>query len=162
MKRMHEEDGVPLFMEDVSINEIIYNFFQKLKKNEGKKMSEVKKKSNVKLVDAITIKAFVGFVSSLILLFLMDFGDQFEWKFSNKVFKFVFYIIVVAFLIISEVDRPALTAFMSKTFELIFDNRLTDEQKVSMMSQFGMSFMGYWADLSKRVNEKKNETEKIE
>jgi hypothetical protein len=25
-----------------------------------------------------------------------------------------------------------------------------------------MSFMGYWADLSKRVNEKKNETEKIE
>jgi hypothetical protein len=141
---------------------VIDNFFQKLKKNEVKKMSEVKKKSNVKLVDAITIKAFVGFVTTLMIWFVMNFGEQFEWKISNKVFQFIFYSICIAFLIISEVDRPALTAFMSKTFELIFDNRLTDEQKVSMMSQFGMSFMGYWADLSKRVNEKKNEIEKIE
>jgi len=138
---------------------IIESFFNKLQK-EQRKMTEVKKKSNVKLVDAITIKAFTGFVASLIVWFIMNFGDQFEWNLSNKVFQFIFYTLVIATLIVSEVDRPAITAFMSKTFELIFDNRLTDEQKVSMMSQFGMSFMGYWADLSLKVNERKDELEK--
>ena len=146
-----------------NIDIICKNFtksIQKKQKKSEKKMAEVKKKGNVKLVDAITIKAFTGFVASLIVWFIMNFGEQFEWNFSNKVFQFIFYTIVIASLIISEIDRPAITEFMSKTFELIFDNRLTDEQKVSMMSQFGMSFMGYWANLSQKINEKKDEVEK--
>jgi hypothetical protein len=71
MKRMHEEDGVPLFMEDVSIREIIYNFFQKLKRgNTMENISKIATKEAAKKYSFETVfwmVAWLQFVSFAII-----------------------------------------------------------------------------------------------
>ena len=114
----------------------------------------------IKLTDAITKKAFIGFIIAIFLFFFTN--VPIDWK-DIKDWKFILYVLAVGILIILEVPRPGISAFMTDVFLALNDGKLTPVEKLQIIQSAKDNLFGQWADLSQVVaeEEKKEEEKKI-
>jgi len=115
--------------------------------------------SKIQTSDAITKNAFVGFVIAIFVFFFMNVSiDWNDWWHSSAL-KFALYVLLMAFLVIVEIPRPGIAAFLTDVFGALNDGRLTPEEKLQLIQSAKDNLFGQWAELSAIVAQKE---EKIE
>ena len=114
----------------------------------------------LKLTDAITKKAFIGFIITIFIFFFMN--VDIDWTDWTEL-KFVVYVLMIGALVILEIPRPGISAFMTDVFVALNDGKLTPAEKLQIIQSAKDNLFGQWADLSNAVEEEKvKETEKKE
>jgi len=113
----------------------------------------------IKLTDAITKKAFIGFMITIFIFFFMN--VDIDWTDWTEL-KFVIYVLMIGALVVLEIPRPGISAFMTDVFVALNDGKLSPSEKLQIIQSAKDNLFGQWADLSNAVEEEKiKEEEKI-
>ena len=116
--------------------------------------------SKIKLNDAITKKAFLGFMIAIAIFYFMNIDVEWVWPLPANL-KFIVYVSLMGILVILEIPRPGIAKFMTDVFEALNDGKLTPAEKLSLIQSAKDNLFGQWADLSRLVAEEE-EIEKEE
>ena len=106
--------------------------------------------AKIKLNDAITKSSFIGFVIAICIFYFMNVEIEWEWPLPPKV-KYILYVIFIALLVILEIPRPGISAFMMDVFKALNDGKLTPAEKLNLIQSAKDNLFGQWADLSEIV-----------
>ena len=108
-------------------------------------------KVNLKLIDTITPKMFMGFFAAILIFFISNVRIEW-WTWTDGAFRFLVYAFIMFLLVLLGIDRPGIFSFLQKVFQIATNSKYSAVQKESLIRTAIIELVGLYTDFMEQAN----------